>query len=46
MHSTVQKTNPSQSDSFMKLRRKMQNQMKKNHVDYHDILKIIKEEKK
>lgn len=43
MQSVAQKTTTSQS--FLKLRRKMQNQMKKNNLDYNDILKITKEEK-
>lgn len=42
MQATVKKQ-ATQSHSFLKLRRKMQNQMKKKNVSYEDILKWSKE---
>jgi DNA helicase TIP49 (TBP-interacting protein) len=37
------KNQTTQSDSFLKLRRRMQNQMRKNNVSHGDILKWTKE---
>ncbi|MHA6250897.1 hypothetical protein [Oceanobacillus sp. CAU 1775] len=37
------KNQTTQSNSFLKLRRKMQNQMKKKNVSYEDVLKWTKE---
>lgn len=39
------RTNSSQSNSFLKLRHKMQRQMKKNHINYNEILEMTEEAK-
>lgn len=40
------RTNSSQSNSFLKLRHKMQRQMKKNHISYNEILEMTEEAKR
>jgi len=42
----VNKNKTSQSQSFLKLRRKMQNQMKKENISYEDILKMTEDSKR
>lgn len=43
---TADKNMASQSQTFLKLRRKMQNQMKKNNTDYEEILKMTEKSKR
>ncbi|MBM7598083.1 hypothetical protein JOC34_000440 [Virgibacillus halotolerans] len=43
MQATAHDTRVSQSNSFLKLRHKMQTQMKKKNVTYEDVLKWTKD---